>query len=118
MHDLPFGLEDVVINSELASRPSRPADYEAENAALRALAQTMADSPQEILQKPALRLCRTDTAGISLLEKHNGADVFRWEALAGVYADRLNSTMPRNASPCVPAVHTAHMPARLRGAWL
>src|SRR4029077_11273846 len=26
--------------------------------------------------------------------------IIRWEALAGVYADRRNSMMPRNASPC------------------
>jgi hypothetical protein len=38
--------------------------------------------------------------GLSLLEEHNGEEVFRWEALAGVYADRINSRMPRNASPC------------------
>lgn len=48
----------------------------------------------------ALQLCRADTAGISLLEKHDGAEVFRWEALAGVFGDRINNTMPRDASPC------------------
>jgi len=102
-NQLPVSLEDVVVNSELVRRPCRAADYEAENEALKALAQTIADSPQTILQKlveTALRLCRAGTAGISLLEKHNGEEVFRWEALAGVYADRLNNTMPRNASPC------------------
>ena len=26
--------------------------------------------------------------------------MFRWEALAGVFSDRLNATMPRHASPC------------------
>jgi len=99
----PFRLEDVVMNSDLLHRPSRPPDYEAENNALKALAQTMVDSPQTILQKlvdTALRLCNAHTAGISLLEQHDGREVFRWEALAGVYADRLNNTMPGNASPC------------------
>jgi signal transduction histidine kinase len=101
----PFAcrLEDVVVNAELDRRPSRPPEYAAEQAALLALAHTMAEAPQTILQHladTALRLCRADTAGISLLETHDGAEVFRWEALAGVYADRLNTTMPRHASPC------------------
>jgi len=100
---VPFSLDDVVVNAELARRPSRPPDYAAEHEALMALAHTMAEAPQTILQHladTALRLCRADTAGISLLETQHGAEVFRWEALAGVYADRLNTTMPRNASPC------------------
>jgi signal transduction histidine kinase len=44
----------------------------------------------------AVELCHADTAGISLLE----GDVFRWEALAGVFAEARNGTMPRDASPC------------------
>ena len=67
------------------------------------LAQTLADAPDIILQRlaeTALQLCRADTAGISLLDEKDGAEVFRWEALAGVFSDRLNATMPRNASPC------------------
>ena len=99
----PFGLEDVVLNAEILRRPSRPPDYEAENNALQTLAKTMVESPQTILQKlveTARRLCNAHTAGISLLEEHDGQEVFRWEALAGVFADRLNNTMPRHASPC------------------
>ena len=98
-----FSLDDVVVNVELDRRPSRPPDYAAEHEALMALARTMAEAPQTILHHladTALRLCRADTAGISLLETQHGAEVFRWEALAGVYADRLNTTMPRDASPC------------------
>jgi signal transduction histidine kinase len=100
--DQPFTLENVIINSELARRKSRPPDYEAESAALEVLAQTMADSPQSLLQKLveiALQLCRADTAGISLLENYAGDEVFRWEALAGVLSDHLKGTMPRYASP-------------------
>ena len=97
------GLEDVVINSELLNRPSKAPNYEAENQALMALAQTLADAPDKILQRlaeTALQLCRADTAGVSLLDEKDGAEVFRWEALAGVFSDRLNATMPRHASPC------------------
>jgi signal transduction histidine kinase len=99
----PFRVDDVVLNAELLYRPSRLPDYATENRALKTLAQTMVDSPQTILQKlveTAHRLCKADTAGISLLEECNGEEVFRWEALAGVFADRLNNTMPRHASPC------------------
>ena len=99
----PLGLDDVVINSELLCRPCKVPDYEAENEALMGLAQTLADAPDTILQRlaeTALQLCGADTAGISLLEEKDGAEVFRWEALAGVFSNRLNATMPRNASPC------------------
>ncbi len=95
-------VEDVVINSQLLCRTSRPRNYRAEEEAIIVLAQTMAHSPQMILQKlveTALQLCDAHTAGISLLEKQNGEEVFRWEALAGVYADRLNATMPATRKP-------------------
>jgi len=98
----PFGLDDVLINSALLDRPSRAPDYEAESAAFMALAHTLADAPRTILQRlveTALQLCRADTAGISLLEEKDGAEVFRWEALAGVWSHRRNATMPRDASP-------------------
>ena len=96
-------LDDVDIKAELARRPSRPPNYEVENHALVQLAQEMADHPQHVLQKLveiALELCKAHTAGVSLLEHHDGEAVFRWEALAGVYASHRNNTMPRSASPC------------------
>jgi hypothetical protein len=100
--DQPFTLADVVTNS-LARRPSRAPNYQAENDALNTLAVTLAHSPQAVLQKLveiAQQLCQADSAGISLLEKHDGEQVFRWEALAGVLRDHVNGSMPRNASPC------------------
>src|SRR5688572_18295148 len=103
LNQSPLGLKDVVINSELLNRPAKAPNYEAENQALMALAQTLADAPDMILQRlaeTALQLCRADTAGISLLAQQDGAEVLRWEALAGVFSDRLNSTMPRDANPC------------------
>jgi signal transduction histidine kinase len=101
VNQLPISLNDVVINSELLCRTPRLHSDQAEKQALLALAQILADSPDMILKKlveTALQLCSADTAGISL--KHNGAEVFRWEAVAGVHDDRVNGTMPRNASPC------------------
>jgi hypothetical protein len=88
---------------------------------MNSLAETLAHSPQTILQKlvdVAQELCRADSAGISLLEEHGGADVFRWEALAGVLRDHVDGTMPRNASPCGitidrDATQLMHLPVRL-----
>jgi signal transduction histidine kinase/CheY-like chemotaxis protein len=92
-------LAEVDILSELSSRAHRAPDYEGESRALAGLAEEMARDPRNMLQKlveSAVSLCRADTAGISLLE---GA-VFRWEAVAGVFASFRNGTMPRGASPC------------------
>jgi signal transduction histidine kinase len=102
MQNVPFSLDNVVINAELRGRPSRAPDYKAERDALIVLSHTMADAPQMILQKlaeTALHLCRAETAGISLLENHVGEEEVRWEALAGVHT-RRNGTMPRDASLC------------------
>ena len=99
----PVSFAAVDIRAELQSRPYRAANYEAEDRALAVLAAEMAENPQKMLQKLveiALGLCRADTTGISLLETHAGAQLFRWEALAGVFASQRNNTMPRNASPC------------------
>jgi hypothetical protein len=51
LNQSPFGLEDIIINSELLNRPSRAPNYEAENQALLALA--LADAPDKILQRLA-----------------------------------------------------------------
>ncbi len=62
------GLGDVLITEELARRPSRPPDYEAENRALVNLARGMATSPGSILQQlvdTALVLCLLN-AGLSV----------------------------------------------------
>ena len=103
----PSGMQaaliDVDIKAELTTRPFRQPDYEAEHRALLQLADAMAEHPSEVLQKLieiTCEVCRADTAGLSLLETHNGDEVFRWEAVAGRYAGYRNHTMPRNASPC------------------
>src|SRR5437763_5244488 len=92
-------LEEVDIRAELLSRPARNSDYRREDAAFAVLAKEMSENPRNMLQKlveTAVQLCDADTAGISLLE----GDVFRWEAVAGVFASSRNGTMPRSASPC------------------
>ena len=71
MDHVPASLDDVLITAELGRRPVRATDYEAEARALTAVAEAMAASPQAILQKlveTALETCRSDSAGISILE--------------------------------------------------
>jgi signal transduction histidine kinase/ActR/RegA family two-component response regulator len=91
--------EEIDRSTELASRPYRGPNYDAEHRALALLATEMAENPRNMLQKladMAIGLCRADSAGISILE----GDVFRWESVAGAFASLRNNTMPRDASPC------------------
>src|SRR5436190_18440826 len=93
-------LDDVLTTEQLASRPSRPPGYAAENDALVALAQGMAREPQTILQltvDTALHLCRGESAGISILEPQGESEVFRWRATAGAYAPQVGGTLPRES---------------------
>ena len=92
-------LAEVDILAQLDARPPRPPDYEKETRALAGLAAELARNPRNMLQKlveTAVELCNADTAGLSLLE----GEIFRWEAVAGVFASFRNGTMPRAASPC------------------
>lgn len=110
-------LEEIDIRSELVTRPQRAPDYEREARTLTTLAKEMANNPRNVLQKlveVALDLCHADTAGISLLQ----GDVFRWEAVAGVFASHRDGTMPRSASPCGVCIdqnltQLMHLPDRL-----
>ena len=97
--DIP-DLESVISTAELKRRPSRAPDYAAENRALVALAQEMAVSPNNILQKlveAALTLCRAHSAGISMLDDERQR--FRWIAVAGRWANHLGGGAPRHFSP-------------------
>jgi CheY-like chemotaxis protein len=92
-------LAEVDVRSELSTRRPRLPDSEGLDRALAILAREMTENPRRMLQRlveTARELCRADTAGISLLE----GDVFRWEAVAGVFASSRDGTMPRAASPC------------------
>jgi signal transduction histidine kinase len=101
--DALVSLESVLTTAELGRRPSRPPDYQAENQALIALTEELANSPSSILQKlvdTALELCRAHSAGISLLEEEAGRKIFRWHAVAGQWAPHVWGTTPRDYSPC------------------
>lgn len=94
-------LELVLSTGEFNARPSRPPDYETENRALLAIAQHMADSPRTTLQKlaeVAMQICRSGSAGVSLLSKENGD--FYWPAVAGAWKPHIGGDTPRHFGPC------------------
>jgi signal transduction histidine kinase len=99
--DVPVSLESVLSTAEFALRPSRPPNHIAENRALLALAQHMADSPRTVLQKLAeigLELCRAGSAGVSLVSEESGD--FFWPAVAGAWKPHIGGGTPRNFGPC------------------
>jgi PAS domain S-box-containing protein len=94
-------LRSVLSADELNRRPSRPADHASENCALIALAGELAATPERILQKladAALKLCRAQSAGISLLDE--GQERFYWPAIAGRWAPHVGGGTPRDFGPC------------------
>jgi signal transduction histidine kinase len=105
-------LESVICTQELSSRPARQPDLAAVNNALVRLGQTMADSPERVLQQlvdTALELCRAQSAGLSLLEEENGRKIFRWHGVAGEYSPYRWDTTPREFSPCGTVLDTNQM---------
>jgi PAS domain S-box-containing protein len=102
VRDVPV-LSSMVSTDELNRRPSRPADFVAENQALIALAQTLATAPETVLQKladTALILCRAHSAGLSLLEEPDQKRRFHWRAIAGEWASHRGGGTPREFGPC------------------
>jgi PAS domain S-box-containing protein len=96
-------LRSIVSAEALKQRPSRPPDLAAESQAIIALAQSMASSPEGILQKlaeTALTLCRAHSAGLSLLEDSDQRKNFHWRAIAGEFSSHLNEGTPRDFGPC------------------
>jgi len=105
MASLSEGLAaDATITSQLWLREAHAPNIEAEKAALRLLADTLATAPADVFQVCAdllLELCHADTCGISLRGRSDeGEDIFRWIALAGQLKQHLRGTTPRHFSPC------------------
>jgi transcriptional regulator with GAF, ATPase, and Fis domain len=95
-------LESILATQELHNRPAPP-DYATENQALVQLAESVATSPDGFLQAlsdTAMRLCRGDSAGVSLLESEGGRQLFRWHAASGTMAPYVWHTMLGDSSPC------------------
>src|SRR5690349_4378102 len=106
--EMAIKLEDVVITGELSQRPRRAADYQAENEALRALGQHLIDDPETLLQRLvdiAVQLCACGSVGVNIPETlPTGERVYRWTAVAGVYAKYEGMTVPRETSPSTVAL--------------
>lgn len=100
---LKLSLAQVEITHELGKRFRRedtPHDLEAEMSKLRCQS---AISPQNILERVveiALKLCRAQSAGLSVLEREADGDFFRWKAVTGQLSYAAGSAMPREFSPC------------------
>ena len=98
---IPSPLGKVFGINVLLKRPFRSEDFGAENRALVALADELANQPRNLLQKLAeiaLELCNADSAGISILEPDGKA--LRWHACAGSFAKHAGAIIPRSDSPC------------------
>jgi PAS domain S-box-containing protein len=98
-------LEETIITESLWNRASRPSDLSREIEAFRVLGREMVthDSPSVLncLVGHAIKLCKADSAGISLLEREESGDqIFRWVAATGAMQAYVGDTTPRNFSPC------------------
>jgi DNA-binding CsgD family transcriptional regulator len=96
-------LERVITTDNLNRRTARAPRPAAERNGLRRLSETLRRQPESILQTlcdVALDVCDADTAGMSILERHDAEAIFRWRALAGIYAPHLGGMTPRDFSPC------------------
>jgi len=113
-----FDIDELVITHELADRPARAPDHAAENRALAALAQELAEHPEGVPAKLAelLRvLCHAGSSGITM--PGPDADSFEWRAATGMFAARVGAVIPRKDNPCQAVVDSGdvmliHDPAR------
>lgn len=93
----------MVTTEELNRRPTRAPQHEAESRALVTLAQAMAASPENILQKlaeTALELCGAHSAGLSLLEEADQKQNFYWRVIVGAWEHNIGGGTPRDFGPC------------------
>ena len=102
--------DGVIVTDELARRQSRTADHAAENHALALLAQTMAETPETLLETlahTALSLCHADSAGVSIVTE----DGLHWRAVAGAMQPYQGRKLAPQLSPG--GIATAHKSAVL-----
>ena len=100
---LPVDPAGLVVNGELRERPDHAPDLQREAEAFRELSGLCVHDPSAAVQRfleIAVELCGAGSAGLSMLAERDGAQVFTWDVLAGVYAPHVGGTTPRNFSPC------------------
>lgn len=96
-------LEEIIISSELPSRPMRSPDVVAEASAMQDLTSVMAEGDVAVFRALtilAMRLCDAGSAGVSVIEEGPSGSVFRWRVLAGVIQSFEGGCTPRDWSPC------------------
>jgi PAS domain S-box-containing protein len=97
-------LKDILMTEELSRRSPHTTKWQAQAEAMQRLIHQMAQDSDSLLQTlvdTALELCTAGTTGVSLLETTpEGAEIFRWNALAGTLANYVGGITPRNFSPC------------------
>ena len=111
----PCPVSDVlVLPTPAASDPSmRGMESEAFLSLSQTLARDPARAPQQLVES-AMRLCRADSAGLSLEDvDESGQPILRWIATAGEFARYQNGTLPRDFSPCGTAMEQ-RMPLVMR----
>ena len=103
MHDHTVALDQVIVTEALSRRVDTVRDIAAENEALRRLMRDVprVSDPLEVLVATAVDICSAGSAGVSLLEPAgDGAQQFRWVAMAGAFAPYVGGTTPGHFSPC------------------
>ena len=108
MHASEYLLDDILITSQLDTRPCPIRDLAAERRGLNQIARSMNFGRLAVFEKIceiALELCAADSAGISVLTDppENG---FTWDALVGRFSPYLHGTAPRHNSPCGVTIDT------------
>jgi GAF domain-containing protein len=96
----------IDITPSLARRAAARRD---ETAALLALTQSIAAHPALSLQAlvdTAMALTQSQSAGVSLVDRAEGEETFRWVATTGRFAPLLGSRLPRFFSPCGDVLRT------------
>jgi len=97
-------LNEVLITPELWRRRAHQVDAAALDRVRREIANHLTGPEQLLLQalvRAALDLCGAHSAGFSTCATdEHGADIFRWDAIAGALAHAIGGSTPRNWSPC------------------
>jgi two-component sensor histidine kinase len=105
IEDQPVAMpHDLLITEALRQRPSRSNSRIAQVRAFQDLSKLVMISPSAAVQRflvLAMELCTAGSAGWSRLAHDDaGAEVFRWDAVAGELAAYAGKTVPRSFSPC------------------
>ncbi len=101
-------IEAVPCTQELRRRPSRAADYQKENRSLVALAQTLSEAPDRILQALADTMLETigvGSAGVSLFNHSEDGEKCSWAAIAGEWTRSIRTGASRDFDPCGDVLH-------------